>query len=221
MAYFVPTDGKVTPIYEASGYKYAVTYGPGAILAEYPRTIVVHEGDSVKVDPDAGTIVYKEGGFNPFDPNRGKIVGFLMRLIYKDGRRAEVRECDMLKVKKIQKGYSRLAGPMFTKSDDEADLKTAEKSMLRLAFKESCQRAQVALEEGAEFDDGDELYQPTVERDVTARTLKTVNAAVARLDPEKASEPAVEEEHHDEDVETELATEDQPPAEEKDLFGGT
>lgn len=218
MAYFVPKEGKVTPIYEASGYKYACTYGPGAILAEYPTTIVVKEGDSVKVNPDKRTIEYKDGGYNPFDPNRGKVVGFLMRLVYKDGRRPEIRECDMQKVKKIQTGYSMTGSPMYKKSDEEADLKTAEKSMLRLAFKEACQRAQVALEEGDEFDDEQEPAPPP--RDAGERLSRTISAAVERMDPGASVDPVDDEPEPEapDQEEPEQATRAEPKQEDGDLF---
>lgn len=216
-AYFVPKDGGVLMIPTAAGIRHAVCYGVGAILRTVPELITVKEGDGVKIDPAKGTVNYTDGGFDPFDANRGKVKGFIMRLQFKDNRPDQVRHIGIEKVRQIEAHYGMTGGPAYKKSPEEQDEKTAIKWMLRDVFAESAGLAQMILE--GDGDLPEDQGPPPVERDVTARTIKTVDAAVARLDPEKAAEP-VEEDPPAEDVEQE-AQADPEHAEtgaEEDLF---
>lgn len=180
--YPVPKDGGVVLVVEASGMKHVCTYGIGANLAEYPRLITVHEGDGVRVDPDKNEIIYPPGGIDPFSPERGKKSGFLMRLKFKDGRPDEIKQCSMSKVKEIQKGYSMTNSPMFTKSPEEADEKTAEKSMLRKVFKEAIGVAQMIIE----GDDHPVQEEPAVVRDQSDRLSQRMAKATEGM---KSAEP--------------------------------
>lgn len=191
--------------------KHVCTYGLGAVLAEYPRLITVREGDTVLVDPDKNTITYTKGGYDPFSPERGKVRGFLMRLKYKDGRPDEIKECPMPKVKEIQKGYSMVGSPMFTKSPDEAYEKTAEKSMLRKAFKESVGLAQMIIE----GEDRPVQEEPVVVRDQGDRLSRQMGRAADSMKAaEKVAEPEPE-------IETMEEPEPQAAAETKGEGDGT
>ena len=59
-----------------------------------------------------------------------------MELRYLDGRR-EVKSVSISKVKQIQEHYGGTGSPMYKKSPDEADEKTAIKYMLRMPFGEA------------------------------------------------------------------------------------
>jgi len=207
--YPVPKDGGVVLVVEASGMKHVCVYGLGAVLTEYPRLITVHEGDNVKVDPDKNTIIYEEGGFDPFSPERGKVRGWLMRLKFKDGRPDEIKYCSYAKAKEIQKGYSMTGSPMFNKSPEEADEKTAEKSMLRKPFKEAVGLAQMIIE-------GDSLPvqeqgPPVINRDPASRMADRLDRAAGGM---KKAEPAPEQEAVvEEDPEPEASDTTETPGE--------
>ena len=205
-AYFVPKDGGVLMIPTAAGIRHAVCYGVGAILKTVPELITVRAGDGVKINPMAGTVEYSKGGYDPFAKDRGKIAGWIMRLEFRDERPAQVRHVTLEKVRQIEDRYGGKNNPMYAKSPEEADEKTAIKYLLRDCFAEAAGLAQMILE-GDEADERPAVVEPPkVERNVTERLGGQLDKATASM----KSVEVVESEEEPEDV---AAEEDEHPIE--------
>lgn len=130
-AYFVPRDGAIKLEPKDDGMMFACVYGPGAVLAREPELVRIHENDGIRIDQARGRIIFPEGGVDPF--GEGKLVGYAMELEYLDGRR-EVARITLAKCKEIEERYGRKDSPMYSKSPEEADEKTARKQLLKRPF---------------------------------------------------------------------------------------
>ncbi len=179
--YFVPKAGKAVMIPTKEGYSQIATYGPGAVLREYPELHRVYEKDKFRIDDAARTYDHK---FEPF-AERGKLLGYFTVLEYHDGRKA-IPYILQDKVRDIQKAYKMSDGPAWKKSPDEMDEKTAMKYLLREPVRESVGRAMmVSLD--VEYEEVAPVEPET--RNVTERTSERLADATEALDPENAVEP--------------------------------
>lgn len=131
-AYLVPFQGKAQLVATAEGYAFACAHGPGAVLSNIPKLEHVHENDKLHVDAAAGKVKHD---FEPFG-ERGKLVGYYMRLEYLDGH-VEIATIRQNEVDDIEKVYSRSDGPAFKKSPQAMHDKTAAKQLLKKPVKES------------------------------------------------------------------------------------
>lgn len=200
LAYFVPKDGGIIMVPHAAGVRHAACYGPGAVLRTVPELLTIRENDGFKIDPAAGTYSFKEGGYNPFDKGRGQIVGYFMRLQFKDGRPDVLRHVTLEKVQQIEAHYSMTGGPAFKKSPEEMHEGKATKYLLRDVFKESAGLAKMILD-----DDMDELPpMAPPPRDVSQRTDATVERATRAMEPKPEADVVVEQD--DVEVVDEAAT---------------
>jgi recombinational DNA repair protein RecT len=131
--HLVPKGGKAVLMPTWEGYAFSATYGPGAVLKHEPKLIKVYENDSVfKVDEATGTYVHE---YEPFG-DRGKIVGYAMRLEYNDGR-IIVTHITRSEVEKIAANYGNIGSPAYKKSPEAMYDKTAGKQLLKHAAKEA------------------------------------------------------------------------------------
>ncbi len=199
-AYFTPSDGNSTVRLDVSqfGYAHAAVYGPGGVLSQVPELITVHQNDGTRMDQSTGEIIFPKGGIDPFK-DRGKLVGWMMRLVYKDARQPEVKYITIEAVHKIQEGHSTMGSPAMKKDREQMDEKTAVKQMLKWAFGESEGRAQNVLDALDAEDRYDE--PPVVVRDQGDRLSQSMAKATEGMksaEPvqtiEDASEPEVEDE---------------------------
>ena len=186
-AYFVPKGGKLVLIVDARGEIFCTVYGPGAVLAQVPELKKAYEGEDLRIDEASGTVTYPKDGRKMFPD--GKVAGYFMELEYIDGRR-EVKQIPLAKVRKIQEHYGELGSPMYKKSPDEADEKTAIKYLLRMPFGEA---EGIAMKRAL----GDE-YEPPVQepepskdvRDrVGARMEKVGTSVEAEFTEAESAEP--------------------------------
>jgi hypothetical protein len=220
--YPVPLGGECKPVYSAPGIRHAACYGVGAILARVPHLFTIREGDYLRTEQGVvgkpkGKIHFKEGGEDPFDPNRGKIRGWLLHLEYKDGRPDVIASCAFDKAKSIQKAYPGSGGPMYTKSPEEADEKTATKYMLREVFGEVSELAKAITDFDAEEEAreaGAGVKAAPVMRDVTDRLGAKLDNATAGM---KAAEPVAEEPELEDEPQPEAASTSAEP-ETEELF---
>lgn len=200
MAYFVPKDGGLLMVKTAAGVRHAACYGPGAILSTVPELVTVRENDGFKIDPASGVVSYANGGFDPFSPGRGEVVGYFMRLQYKDGRPDVLRHVTLKKVQALEAAYSMTGGPAFKKSPDEMHEAKATKYLLRDVFAECAGLAKMVLESQEDGIDLGPDYDPETggyrsraprpaPRDITERVVRQAERAVETLKPEASVEP--------------------------------
>jgi recombinational DNA repair protein RecT len=144
-AYFVPADGKVRLDISQYGYCAAAVYGPGAVLSQVPELITVHQNDGIRIDQSKGEILFPVGGIDPFC-NRGKLVGWIMRMEFKDGRQAEVKYLSFEKARQIEETHGQTGSPSYKKDRDQMDEKIAVKQLLKRVFAEAEGRSQMNLD---------------------------------------------------------------------------
>lgn len=204
-AYFVPTDGGIRMDVTQFGYAHAAVYGPGAVLAHVPELIKVHENDGTRIDQSTGSIHFQPGGIDPFK-DRGKLMGYVMRLEFKDGRAPQVHAIALTKVKEIQAKYGNQNSPAYKKSPDEMDEKTAVKQLLKRAYAE----AEGLSQTGLGMLDDDE--PPAIERDPVKRMADRLDKAASGM---KAAEPSQTVDDVPEDV-AEVVETVEPVEEKKD-----
>jgi len=200
-AYFVPTQGGVRLDVSQHGYAAAAVNGPGAVLSQIPELIVVHQNDGLRIDQGTGRVIFPEGGIDPF-ADRGKLVGWVMRLDFKDGRQSEVRYIDYAKVRQIGDTHGQLESPAYKKDRDQQDEKIAVKQLLKRVFAEAEGRSQMSME--ALMDEP----EPVVVKDRGSRLERQMGKAAAGM---KAAEPVATEGEAvvlDEEAESEGAPED-------------
>lgn len=200
-AYFVPSDGGIRLDVSQHGYCAAAVYGPGAVLSQIPELIVVHQNDGIKIDQGSGEVIFPQGGIDPFK-DRGPLVGWVMRLEFKDQRQPEVRYITFEKVRQIQEAHGNLNSPAYKKDRDQQDEKTAVKQMLKRAFAEAEGRSQMVMEALMEEPD------PVVIKDQSDRMAARINRATEGM---KAADPVVEPElveESDHEPETAMETKD-------------
>ena len=156
------------------------------------------------MDQSTGEIIFPKGGIDPFK-DRGKLVGWMMRLVYKDGRQSEVKYITIEAVHKIQDGHSTMGSPAMKKDREQMDEKTAVKQMLKWAFGESEGRAQNVLDALDAEDRYDE--PPVVVRDQGDRLSQRMAKAAEGM---KSAEPVqtLEDAPEVEEETTEPATEE-------------
>lgn len=211
-AYFVPAGDGVRLDVSQFGYAHAAVYGPGAVLSHIPELIKVHENDGTKMNQATGEIIFPPGGIDPFG-ERGKLVGYMMRLEFKDGRQAQVVTITQAKVMQIAQQYGQVNGPAYKKSDDQMYEKVAVKQMLKRAYAESEGNAQNALDW---LDEAPAAEGPAkVERDPLKRMERQMQGATTAMKTaESAEEPVVEDEPEPEAAHAdEPATDGKPPEE--------
>ena len=180
-AYFVPTNGEIRLDISQYGFCAAAVYGPGAVLEQIPELITVHQNDGIKIDQGTGTVIFPEGGIDPF-ADRGKLVGWVMRLVFKDNRQPEVKYVSFEKVRQVQDAHGNLNSPAYKKDFDQMDEKTAVKQMLKRVFAEAEGRSQMSFDEL--------LGEPNpVIKDPETRMTDRMTRAAAGM---KAAEPVAE-----------------------------
>jgi len=184
-AYFVPTEGGVRLDVSQYGFCAAAVYGPGAILSQVPELITVHQNDGIRIDQGEGRIIFPAGGIDPFG-DRGKLVGWLMRMEFKDGRQPEVKYVSFEKVRQVEDTHGQLGSPAYKKDRDQMDEKTAVKQLLKRVFAEAEGRSQMSME--ALMDEPEPT--PTVERDPSKRMADRMDRATQTMKP---AEPVVAE----------------------------
>lgn len=189
-AYFVPRDGGIGLDVSRHGRAAVAVYGPGAVLSVIPELIEVYENDGIKMDQGAGKIVFPPGGIDPFR-DRGKLMGWMMLMEYKDGRHPRPKAVSVEDVNWILEHYGIQGNPARKKSPKEMMEKTAVKKLLDDAYAEATGRAQAA------FDDLDEDERPpvppTINRDPESRMASRMDKAAASMKPaEPAGEPEPE-----------------------------
>lgn len=206
--YFVPKNGRAVMILTKEGYAQIATYGPGAVLREYPALHKVYEKDTFRIDEAARSY---DHGYEPFN-DRGKLLGFFTVLEYKDGRKT-LPHILHTKVRQIQSDYKLSEkSPAWRKSPDEMDEKTAMKWLLREPMRESAGLAM--LEESESEYVGPETPAPDM-RDVTERVGdrldEKIEALIAAVEekPKADAADAAEETEAEKEADAEVeATED-------------
>lgn len=210
-AYFVPRDGGIGLDVSRHGRAAVAVYGPGAVLSVIPELIEVYENDGTRMDQSTGEIIFPKGGIDPFG-QRGALVGWMMRLEFKDKRQPRVTHISVADVNWILEHYGIQGNPARKKSPKEMMEKTAVKKLLDDAYAEATGRAQAA------FDDLDEDERPPVppviNRDPESRMSQRMDKAAASMKPaEPTGEPEPEVETVEE-VEPQAASEAAPGTEE-------
>lgn len=167
------------------GYSHAAVYGPGSVLAHIPEFISVHEKEikegKFRINQAEGTVYHD---YNPFDPDRGKVVGWYCILTYKNGR-IEIPHITVDKVEKIQKNYGNLDSQAYKKSKEEMDYKTVAKQLLKKPFAES---EGLALQIDALDVDGIDDTPPET-KDITDRAETRIDDALGNLGEGNEIEP--------------------------------
>lgn len=194
-AYFVPTDGGIRLDVSQFGYCAVATFGPGAVLSQVPELIVVHQNDGIRIDQGTGRVIFPEGGIDPFR-DRGPLVGWVMRLDFKDGRQSEVRYITLPEVQKIARDHGNTSAPSYKKDEPQMFEKIAVKQMLKRVFAEAEGRSQANLADLMDEPKYDE--PPAINRDPASRMADQMKRAEAGLkpavvDPDPVVEPEVEE----------------------------
>jgi recombinational DNA repair protein RecT len=206
-AYFVPRDGSIKMEPKDDGMIFACVYGPGAVLAQEPKLVKVFDGDKLRVDEAAGRIIYPES-VSIF--GEGKLAGYAMELEYIDGRR-EVKRITVEKCKEIENKYGLKSSPLYTKSPEEADEKTAIKQLLKRPFAMAEGRAMMLALGGTIIPETGESIEPIEPpRDQGERLSSRLDAQMRTVEPEP-DEPVEPEE---EPEETPVGDDGKP----KDLF---
>lgn len=186
-AYFMPKEGKAELVVTAEGYSFSAAHGPGAVLRSTPELVRVHERDEFRIDTAKGLVHH---GFDP-RKDRGKHVGWYMRLEYTDGH-IEIPYVTTEKVQQIIDRYSRKETnsgkpmPSFAKSPEEMADKTAAKKLLRKPAREAEGLAMLLSLEG-EPEDGEE---PRPMRPVGERVSGRLDAAAESMEPQPEASAA-------------------------------
>ncbi len=194
-AYMVPMGGKAQLVPTAEGYAFAATHGPGAVLANIPKLVRVHEKDTLRIDETAGTVRHEYEAFK----DRGKLAGYYMRLEYRDGHN-EVAHITQSEVDRIATAYSQKNGPAWSKSGPAMFDKIAAKQLLKKPTKEAEGLAMLMS-----LDDYEQPEYSPPPRDVGERMSRRLDDAVSRIVPAEAeAEPEAE------SVEPEAADDGEP-----------
>jgi len=187
--YFVPKSGSAVLVTTADGYAFAAVHGPGAVLMSVPVLGRVFEKDTFSIDSAAGTFAHN---FDPF-ADRGKLLGYFMRLEYKDGH-FEIPFISRTEVEGISNSYSTKTykdggkAPAWAKSAEAMYDKIASKQLLKKPVKESEGLAMMLFSE----DEYDEAPAPAM-RDVSERTSARMDRIIAEPEPEPVVAPVVSE----------------------------
>ena len=131
-AFLVPFGGEATLIVSWEGYAFAAAHGPGAVLKYVPKLAEVFEQDEFRIQEAEGTFTHN---YSPFD-DRGKLVGYFMKLEYTDGR-VELPYVTMKEVEEIIQHYGNQNSPAYKKSRIDMYRKTAAKKLLKKPAKEA------------------------------------------------------------------------------------
>lgn len=182
-AYLVPYQGRASLIVTAEGYAFAAVHGPGAVLCSVPELVEVYDKDSVLIDKAAGTIRHTFDAFK----DRGKLVGYYMRLEYRDGH-VEAATITREEVEKIEAAYSSKNSPAFSKSAEAMHRKTAAKQLLKKPVREA---EGLAMLLATDEEPVDEAPVPPP-RDVGERMTRRLDDAAARIVPSEEPEPVNE-----------------------------
>ncbi len=206
--YLVPKGGKAVLMITATGYAFAAVHGPGAVLRHIPPLVEVYEKDSFRVDQAAGKYQHE---FSPFT-DRGKLVGYFMRLEYRDGR-IEIPVISFEKVKKIADGYSTKSSPAWSKSAEEMYAKIAAKQLLKKPIREA---EGIAMQLDADAPEEPEEPAAPPPRDVTqrvgSRLDRATEAMASSVEQEKIEVDYEVVEDEAEHGDSEPEPEDPPPA---------
>jgi len=189
-AYFVPRDGAIGLDVSRHGRAAVAVYGPGAVLSVIPELIEVFQNDGTRMDQSTGEIIFPKGGIDPFG-ERGQLVGWMMRMEYKDGRQPRVMHVSVKDVTWILEHYGIKGNPARTKSPKEMMEKTAVKKLLDDAYAEATGRAQKAVDD---LDDDPEPA-PIINRDPASRMgdrLDRAAGGMKQAEPAPEPEPVVE-----------------------------
>jgi recombinational DNA repair protein RecT len=209
--YFVPRGGEICLDIADRGMEFVCVYGPGAVLTQVPQLVKIYDGDDVRVDEAEGRILYPKGEGKKIFGN-GKLIGYAMELEYKDGRR-QVERITLEKCRQIEERYGQKGSPLYAKSPEEADEKTARKQMLKRAFAESEGRAMaLALTDAPMQEIPREIDDPPP-RDVSDRMAAHLDRKAERS---AAVEAAQDAEVVEGEPETEQAKGDEAPAQNAD-----
>lgn len=131
-AFLVPFGGEATLIVSWEGYAFAAAHGPGAVLKYVPKLVEVFEQDEFRIQEAEGTFTHN---YSPF-ADRGKLVGYFMKLEYIDGR-IELPYVTMKEVEEIIHHYGNQNSPAYKKSKIDMYRKTAAKKLLKKPAKEA------------------------------------------------------------------------------------
>jgi recombinational DNA repair protein RecT len=181
-AYLVPMGGKAQLVPTAEGFAFAATHGPGAVLAHIPKLVRVHERDTLRIDESAGEVKHEYEAFG----DRGKIVGYYMRLEYRDGH-VEIVHISQPDVEAIAKSYSQQNGPAWSKSKQAMHDKIAAKQLLKKPTREAEGLAMLMS-----LDEYEDAAPQPVPRDIGERMARRLDDAQASFTVEDA-EPETEE----------------------------
>jgi recombinational DNA repair protein RecT len=188
-AYLVPMGGKAQLVVTAEGYAFASAHGPGAVLANVPKLVRVHEKDTLRIDETAGTVRHEFDAFG----DRGKLVGYYMRLEYRDGH-TEVSNITRAEVEGVAKAYSQKNGPAWSKSPEAMNDKIAAKQLLKKPVREAEGLAMLMSLDEYEAPE----YSPPP-RDIAERMADRLDDSMRTVEPEPVSEEAEPEPEHDPD----------------------
>ena len=208
-AYLMPKGGAANLVVTAEGYAFAAVHGPGAVLMNVPQLMKVYVNDTFSIDSAAGKFVHN---FSPFG-DRGKLLGYFMKLEYKDGH-VEIPHIMRTKVEEISDAYSTKEfstgkkAPAWAKSPEEMFDKIATKQLLKKPVKES--EGLAMLISCDEFDDYEPATSPDL-RDVTERTA-------SRLDDAAGAYAGEEPEHEPESLPTKPVSKETKPMSQGDIF---
>lgn len=191
-AYLVPKEGKATLVVTAEGYAFAAVHGPGSVLRIVPALGKVYEKDTFRIDASAGTFEHQFEAFG----DRGKIVGYYMRLEYNDGH-VEIPIATRAEVVGISNAYSTKVfpsgkkAPAWSKSEEEMYDKIAAKRLLKKPAREAEGLAMLLSLD--EYEEPEPRQAPP--RDVTERLGGRLDDAAASFEvqdsePEEEAEPA-------------------------------
>lgn len=214
-AFLVPFGGEATLIVSWEGYAFAAAHGPGAVLKYVPKLVEVFEKDEFKVQEAEGTFTHN---YSPFG-DRGKLVGYFMKLEYIDGR-IELPYVTLKEVEEIIQHYGNQNSPAYKKSRIDMYRKTAAKKLLKKPAKEAEGLAMMYQADYERFDQEDTREEPI---DITDRATSRLDDIIQKTEepqsedpPEKEpeEEPAAEEKQQEKEPEAAGSKE----AQSKDLF---
>lgn len=182
-AYLTPKDGKAILVPTAEGLGFVAAHGPGAVLSSIPELVRVYDKDEFHYDKAGAQVVHKPEPFK----ERGKLVGYYMRLVYRDGH-IEIPTITRAEVVSISDEYSMKVfsngkkAPAWSKSPEAMYDKTAAKQLLKKPAKEAEGLAMLM-----QLDDYEPL-PPTPPgpdlRDVTERAADRLDKAAEALKPQ-------------------------------------